>query len=150
MKSQGIRIFDSKNNVLNVKISEILNLIEKGNDLNWCILFLDGIPQPEKVNTFNEYKNNINTSKEGFKLSWDNVCSIGDQLFQIYETVILGCENKKFLHRYNNDQEMYQHCDIVIELVDCAFWQIFSKNQDLIDRIKQKFNETELLEPNFE
>ncbi len=45
---------------------------------------------------------------------------------------------------------MYQSCDIVIELIDCAFWQIFTKDQELIDRIKRKFKEVELLEPNFE
>ena len=150
MQSHGIRISDSKGSVLNVKISDILKLIQKGNDLNWCILFLDGTPKPEKANTVNDYKNKINKSKEGLKLKWDDVCFVGDQLFQIYEIIILGCKNQEFLHRYDSDQEMYQSCDIVIELIDCAFWQIFSKNQDLINRIKRSFKEVELLEPNFE
>ncbi len=150
MQTYGIRISDSKDNVLNVKISDILKLIKKGNDLSWCILFLDGIPNPKNANTINSYKNKINKSKEGLKLKWDDLNFIGDQLFQIYETIILGCKNKDFLHRYDNDQLMYQSCDIVIELVDCAFWQIFSKNQHLIDRIKKRFKEVELLEPNFE
>ena len=83
-------------------------------------------------------------------MKWDDVCFVRDQLFQIYEIIILGCKNQEFLHRYDSDQEMYQSCDIVIELIDCAFWQIFSKNQDLINRIKRSFKEVELLEPNFE
>ncbi len=150
MQTHGIRISDSKDNVLNVKISDILKLIQKGNDLNWCILFLDGTPNPGNADTVNDYKNKINKSKEGLKLKWDDVFFIGNQLFQIYETIILGCKNQEFLHRYDKDQEMYQSCDVVIELVDCAFWQVFSKNQDLIDRIKRRFKEVELLEPNFE
>lgn len=145
MQTHGIRISDSKDNVLNVKISDILKLIQKGNDLNWCILFLDGVPNSENTNTVNEYKNKINKSKEGLKLKWDEILFIGNQLFQIYEIIILGCKNQEFLHRYDTDQEMYQSCDIVIELVDCAFWQVFSKNKGLINELKIKFKEIELL-----
>lgn len=150
MQSHGIRVSDSKDNVLNVNISDILKLIENGNDLKWCILFLDGTPKPEKANIVNNYKKKINGSKEGLKLKWNDICFIGDQLFQIYEIIILASKNQACLYHYASDQEMYQSCDIVIELIDCAFWQIFSKNKDLINAIKGNFKKTELLEPNFE
>ncbi len=137
MQTHIIRISDSKDNVLNVKISDILEEIQKGNDLNWCILFLDGMPSPGKGNTVNDYKNKINKSKEGLQIKWNDICFIENEFFQIFETIILGCKNQEFLHRYDNDQEMYQSCDIVIELIDCAFWQIFTKDQDLKNRRKR-------------
>ena len=150
MQTRGIRIHDSKDNVLSVKISDILEEIQNGIILNWCVLFLDGIPSPGKGNSVNAYKTKINTSKEGLQLKWNEICLIADDFFQIFEVVILGCKAQEFLHRYDNDPEMYKSCDIVIELIDCAFWQIFSKDQDLIDRLKRKFKESEFIRPIFD
>lgn len=113
-------------------------------------MFLDGTPIPGKGNIVSEYKNKINKSNEGLQTNWDETFLIGNEFFQIFETIILGCKTQEFLHRYNNDLEMYQSCDIVIELIDCAFWQIFSKDSELIDRLNKKFKDVELLQPNFE
>ena len=44
---------------------------------------------------------------------------------------------------------MYNICDIVIEMIDGGFWEIFSRDLDLISKLKEKFKETELLKPNF-
>lgn len=150
MYTHGIRISDSKNNVLDVNIYDILEEIKNGNELNWCILFLDGLPLYGRGCIVNEYKNKINESKGGFIVKWEDIFLIVCEMSQIFEMTILGCSNEMFLHRYDNDQTMYQSCDIVIELIDCAFWQVFSKNHELIDVLKRKFKEIELLKPNFE
>ena len=41
------------------------------------------------------------------------------------------------------DQEKYESCDILIELIDSAFWQVFYKNEELINRLAKKFNKIE-------
>lgn len=145
MQPHGIRIFDSQDNVLNVNIFDVLKEIQNGDDLNWCILFLDGIPTLGEGNTATEYKNKINKSPEGFKTNWNEIFFVGNYFFQIFEIIILGSKAEEYLHRYDNDQEMYHFCDIVIELIDCAFWQIYSKDLELIDRLKKKFKNTEFL-----
>lgn len=150
MKTQGIRISDTKNNVLDVKISDILKEILNGPDLNWCILFIDGTPAPDKEDIVHDHINKVNKSKDGFTTNWKDLCLIGNEFHQIYETTILASKNRNFLHRYNNDEQMYQSCDIVIELIDCAFWQVFSKKSELIEKLVHKFRDIELLQPNFE
>jgi hypothetical protein len=149
MKTYGIRISDCESNVLSVKLSDLLEEISNGAIFYWSVLFLDGIPNTGEGKFINEYKNKINKSMNGLMLDWNEICFINAKLFQIYEITILGCKKQKFLHRYYNDQEMYESCDIVIELIDCAFWQIFSKDSKLIRRINKKFKEVELLESNF-
>lgn len=150
MKTYGIRISDSKNNVLNVRLSDIIVEISKSNVLNWCILFLDGTPNYGEEKFVSEYKNKINKSKNGLKVTWNEVDLLDAKFRQIFEVIILGCKLEEFLQRYDNDQKMYQSCDIVIELIDCAFWQVFSNNQELINKLKTKFIDVELLEPDFE
>ena len=61
------------------------------------------------------------------------------------DIIVIGSKDKDSLHRYDNDQEMYESCDIVIEMVDSNFWEVFSKDPSLIARLKAKFKETELL-----
>jgi hypothetical protein len=149
MKTHGIRISDGRDDVLTVKIEDILQEIKNGSDLKWCILFLDGTPNKGEGILVNEYKCKINGLENGLHLDWREIFLISKKFFQIFEVTILGCKAEKNLHRYSNDQEMYLSCDIVIELIDCAFWQVFSKNTELIKKLKEKFKKTELLETNF-
>ena len=62
METHGIRISDSKDNILIVRLSDILEEISNGVSLNWCILFLDGTPNAGEENFVNDYKNKINKS----------------------------------------------------------------------------------------
>ena len=34
-----------------------------------------------------------------------------------------GSDEKEDIHRYISDQEMYETCDVVIEMIDGGFWQ---------------------------
>ena len=56
------------------------------------------------------------------------------------------CKDKGFLRRYDNSQDIYKSCDIIAELIDSSYWEVFSKDADLIDRLALKFKKTEFLE----
>ena len=45
---------------------------------------------------------------------------------------------------------LYETCDIVIEMIDSNFWEVFSNNENLIKRLPLKFKETEFLDSNFQ
>ena len=64
----------------------------------------------------------------------------------MFETVVLGAYNINLLHRYKEEREMYITCDVVIELIDCAFWEVYVKDMKVIERLKKKFKEIELLD----
>ena len=40
---------------------------------------------------------------------------------------------------------MYETCDFVIEMVDSSYWEVFSKNEQLIDRLAAKFKDVQFL-----
>jgi hypothetical protein len=54
------------------------------------------------------------------------------------------------LHRYDTDQEMYETCDIVIQMIDSSYWENFSKDEDLINRFAKKFMQVEFLMSDFQ
>ena len=64
----------------------------------------------------------------------------------MYETIILGSKNVDLLHRYKEEKEMYKTCDIVLELIDCAFWEVYVKDIKIIEKFKGKFKEIELFD----
>ena len=63
---------------------------------------------------------------------------------------MIGCNNNKLLHHYETDKEMYETCDIVIEMIDSGYWEVFSKDKTLIDKLAKKFKDTQFLEPDFQ
>lgn len=153
METIGIRILDGEDNVVSVKLSDILNIIDDGNIFNWAILFSDIILVSEI--TLQEGKSiiaqekQINKSANGLHISWGELKSLSKKIHQEIDLIIIGCKNKENLHRYNSDIIMYNTCDIVIEMIDSSFWQVFSKDGDLIKRLAKKFKDTKFLSPDF-
>jgi hypothetical protein len=145
MNIQGIRISDSKDNVLFVKLSDILEEIPYGFSLCWSILFLDGTPNQGEGRFLSEYQNRINKSENGLRIDWKDLKSLSKKYFQMFETTILGCRDANLLHRFDDEKEMYHTCDIVIDLIDCAFWEVYSKDSVIIDNLNRKFKEIEIL-----
>ncbi len=44
---------------------------------------------------------------------------------------LIGCKDENLLHHYENDQDMYETCDITIEMIDSWYWKVFSKDEAL-------------------
>ena len=150
MKSFGIRINDSNEGIINVKLFDILKTIPNGESYYWSILFLDafGIIDEDKPNP--GFSNQISAMENGYLISWDDLSRLAKSIEQIISILIIGCKDQKLLVRYVNDQTMYETCDFAIEMIDSAFWEVFSKNKDFILKLAAKFKETEFLETDFE
>lgn len=147
MKTIGIRIRD-KIDKMSIKLPLILEEIHDGNSLYWTILYIEANGDwEEKIPLISE--KSINKSENGFNIKWEDLNFIANCFFQIKDIVILGDKNIKLLRRHENDQEMYEACGVFIEMVDCSFWEVFSKDEDLIYRLAAKFKKIEFLESDF-
>lgn len=92
----------------------------------------------------------MHSSRRGFRCNFEFLVEFSEKIFQEIEVLIVGCKIKQHLHRYEDDQKMYETCDIVIEMIDGGCWEIFSKNLSWIDQTAERYNEVELLQPNFQ
>ena len=59
-------------------------------------------------------------------------------------------EIRHSLELNKEDKEMYETCDIVIEMIDGGFWEIFSKNVAWINQLAEKFQNIEFLTSDFQ
>lgn len=149
MKSQGIRIEDSKNGLGCIDLIEILKEIKNKNILYWSILFMDAMGNLGDEKSIPEFENQIRESEKGIFLSWNELYDMATKLEQIIDITIIGCNDIESIRRYDVEQEMYESCDIVIEMIDSGCWEVFSKDESLINRLVAKFKDTKLLRTDF-
>ena len=148
MKTKGIRISDLKEDKC-IAFSEILSYIKNGQQFYWSILWLDVTPLKDKGEYIIQLEKKINKSEKGLLESFDFLKKLSSKFFQEIEMIVIASKKRENLHRYKEDRAMYETCDIVIEMIDGGFWEVFSKNKTLIDKLAKKFNDITFLTSDF-
>lgn len=153
MTSKGIRIKDiSSNNVVSVELSDILKEIIDGNSLCWSILYIDALERLGGIRgslTYEVLERECNQSEKGFSINWSDLNELSKEFNQIIDIILVGCRDINLIKRYEVDQEMYESCDIYIEMHDSCFWEVFSNDESLINRLVAKFKDVISLETDF-
>jgi hypothetical protein len=150
MKTRGVRILDLEDNCVSVSLPDILKEITSGDSFYWSILYLDAIGHLGEGKSMPAFEEQIIESRKGFFISWDELNLLSEKFRNLMDIILIGCKNKELLQRYENDVEMYETCDITIELFDSCYWEVFSKDESLIARLAKKFKDIKFLEPDFE
>lgn len=146
MKSKGIEISDSINNVISVTLPDILKEIHNGNSFHWSILDLYASGNLGEGKSIVAFSDTIYKSEKGFFINWDDLNLLSVKFWEIIDIVIIGCKDENLLRKYENDKKMYEACDIFIVFFDSCFWEVFSKDEDLIERLAKRFNEIKFLD----
>lgn len=149
MKTKGIRISDIKEGKC-ITFFEILSYIKNGQQFYWSILWLDVTPLKNEGEYIIQLEKKINKSEKGLLESFDFLKKLSSKFFQEIEMLVIASKKKENLHRYKEDREMYETCDIVIEMIDGGYWEIFSKDKLFIDKISTKFNDIKFLTSDFQ
>ena len=149
MSTKGIRISDLKEGKC-ILLSEILVNIPCQNQLNWGVLDSDVNPVKGKEEFIISMEREINKKIHCFNIKFDELILFSEGIYQEIDLTVIGCVNKNHLHQYLSDIEMYETCDVVIEMIDGGYWEVFSKDASLIDRLSKKFKDVAFLEPDFE
>lgn len=150
MKTKGIRILDKLNGVICVALSDILREIQNGHLLHWSILSLEASGHLGEGRSIPDFEEQIDESKNGLPIKWDDINTLATKFYQIINIIVIGCKDENLLHRYEDAQEMYETCDVVIEMFDSSYWEVFAKDEDLINKLAKKFRGITFLESDFQ
>lgn len=145
MKVRGIRILDSKDRVVSVELPDILEEIWDGNLLQWSILYLEAIGDLGENRSIADFEEEIFNFKDGLHINWEDLNLLSKKFNQVIDIILIGSKNKHLLRRYTDDHEMYEICDIVIQMIDSSYWEVFSQDKSLIDRLATKFKKIKFL-----
>lgn len=143
--SSGIRIRDKDNSFVSIELRDILSLIEKGGEFSWSILFLWATGDLGAGRSIPDFEEEVRLSKSGIHMDWPELVSLSEKFQQTIDIVAIGCGDEANLRRFETDEEMYRECDLVIVMFDSSYWEIYSKDSDLIDRMEKHFKYTERL-----
>lgn len=86
-----------------------------------------------------DFEEEVNRLENGMVLNWLELNALANSFHNVWGIQIIGCKDMKFLRRYKTDQEMYETIEVSIVLVDSFFWEMFSKDADLISVLAEKF-----------
>lgn len=150
MKTKGIRILDKKNRIVNAELPDILKQIPNGDTFFWSILYLDSTGNLGDGKSIPIFQKQIFDSERGIFITWKELNDLSHKFWDLMDITLIGSKDINFLRRYKNDRDMYETCDIVIEMIDSSFWEVFSKDEQLINRLASKFKEIEFLESDFQ
>lgn len=117
MNTKGIRILDVKNAKC-IPLSELLMNIPDPDQYKWLLLWFDVTPMKNEGLFISELIKKVNCSEQGIPCNFTSLVEISEKIFQEIEVLIIGSKMEENLHRYKEDQEMYETCDIVIEMID--------------------------------
>jgi len=149
MKTKGIRISDIKDGKC-IPLSDLLKNIPDETQFFWALLWLDATPLENEGKYLIALQKKTNQSENGLTVTFESLLVISKKIFQEINLAIIACKEKENIHRYKNDREMYETCDIVIEMIDGGFWEIFSKNTKWIDQLAKKFQTVKFLASDFQ
>lgn len=135
-----------------VTFASLLDLLPHidGNNLNWALLWVDVMPKREHAESIIKLEPQVNKSPNGVVCSWDFILKLAQKCDQEINLLIIASKSVQNLRRYKDDKEMYETCDVVIEMIDGGFWEIFSSDPKLIAKLKSQFHDTEPLDVNFQ
>lgn len=70
----------------------------------------------------------MNFFPRGLFVNWDDIALLAQDSIQIIDIVLIGCKDQHSLKRFNDPQELYESCDIVIEMVDSGKINSYEEN----------------------
>ena len=143
-----MRIRDkSAGGVLSVTLHDLLrNLGEHGSTLEWAVMFLRAIASPESGVDMLQLERQINSSPNGYRISWDELCVLSTKLAEILETLIVASPDLSGLTRYKSDREYYDNCCVVLEAIDASYWQIYHTDPNVLKSVAVNFKEVQWAE----
>lgn len=135
-----------KEGIACVGLSKILEAIPQKEDYYWSIISSDVTPVPESAKDIIEIEKKIDQSKIGIQVSLEELISFAKKIYQEIDLSIVGYEDKSALIQYENYEDIYEICDLIIEMIDCGFWIVRAKDIRIIDCLAEKFDEIEVVD----
>ncbi|WP_445453147.1 hypothetical protein [Flavobacterium sp. 25HG05S-40] len=132
--------------VLKVTLADILKCISEPDFYKWKILWFEGIWNLDE--SILDFEDTINNSENGVSYNFTDLLILSNNINQIMEIILVGDKDMDKLVRYQEDVEMYENCEMVLELVDSSYWEINTSNAKFSDNLIKSFENVEVVTQN--
>lgn len=142
--STGIRIHTNDPDVL----LTVLELLPDPASLRWFIFEVEGvsIDHPD-LPTITEMISEVENTKYGYELSAYQLNELPGYSADIWWLTIIG-QKEQVVSKHTDEQTTYAQSDIVIDMFDSTYWDVYSKDYAYIaalkDALGQEYNISQL------
>lgn len=130
--STGIRIHTNDPDVL----LTVLELLPETTGLRWFIFEVDGvsIDHPD-IPTITEMISEVENTKYGYEISAYQLNQLPGYFADIWWLTIIG-QKDLVVSKHTDEQTTYAQADIVIDMFDGSYWDVYSKVHAYIAALK--------------
>jgi hypothetical protein len=143
-----IRISDTTHNNTLISLKHVLEQIACGPSLFWSIIYLDATGKLNTELSIADLQLQVQQNPNGLHLTWDKLQWLADQHLDIIDISLIGCTDLSLLHKYQSNEEMYAASDIVIELFDSSYWEVYSAHEELLESLTTRFHNIKIVAQN--
>lgn len=98
----------SDENILTIKLKDILECIGNPSMYKWNLLWIEAIGTYEE--SILDFEAKINNSNNGVRFEFDELIKLSDSMDQIIELTLIADLEIEKLVRYDTDGKMYKNC----------------------------------------
>ena len=143
MDMLGIRISDTTDDVVNVRLHHLLEVIGPGYQY-WEILCPDVVPKVKDEEEIASVKRII-ASEGKHGVCFHGLRYLASMMHQEINFYAVGSA-KQFSEVSNLDLRLLsEQSDIVIEMVDSSYWEVHCKDPEVISFLQRAFHDTEII-----
>lgn len=130
--STGIRIHTNDPDVL----LTVLELLPETTGLRWFIFEVDGVSigHPD-IPTITEMISEVENTKYGYEISAYQLNQLPGYFAEIWWLTIIG-QKELLVSKHTDEQTTYAQADIVIDMFDGSYWDVYSKDHAYIAALK--------------
>ena len=141
-----IQIRDKTAHLLEPKLRDLLRIISgEGPALHWAILEFEAVGNLSPGPHVGEINEIIKRSPSGFLLDWGHLVTIADKLLQAINATFVGCRTAESLPGVH-DSDIYAKSEIVIEVVDSSWWEVYARDDRVVQRFIDAFHEVVIVD----
>lgn len=135
---KAVRVSGSKHEVLSVELKDVLNCLADAEKNKWGLLWLHAMACLGNGKSMVDYEQKINHSEAATKVFWKDLVKLSTQIIQTIDIVIIGDKNGANIIKYSTDEQMFNSCRYVIELIDSSYWLVHSSDDNFIENLFDK------------
>ncbi len=119
---------------------KILNGLDSiGLKLTWSILDFEAMGDLGNGKSILDFESEINTAEKGKILSWNELKDISLRIRQVIFMTLIGTKDSALINRNSIENKNYDDVEIVVNVIDGYFWEIYIKDPLFFKKFKEIF-----------
>lgn len=138
-ENYGIRLYGHDDFVLDVDLPLILAEVSQGEKYHWGVNSFEGMPKKEvDEQTLEKFKLLSESEDQTVRMTWKELNDFAASMHQIYDGYFFASQDEALVSTLQEGESLYSSYDILINMIDSSFCDVFTVDVNLIKRLAKK------------